>query len=100
MDKENVAPKLCLSLKKKRFAVIDTDEMEQYSRIKVSKHTEQSNNRAVRNFKEWQRDYNGRNPDSKIRDDVLENLDFQELDGVLSTYIVETRKENGEKYPP
>ena len=99
-NKENVAPKLCLSLKKKRFAALDTNEMDQYSRIKVPKRTEQSNNWAVRNFKEWQRDYNGRNPDSKIRDDVLENLDFQELDGVLATFIVETRKENGEKYPP
>ena len=27
-------------------------------------------------------------------------MDCKELDEVLSTFIVETRKENGEKYPP
>ena len=113
MDKENIFPKetlekknadpkkkLSLSLKAKRFAPVDSKEVEQYSRIKVPRRTEQSNNWAIKNFREWQKDYNDRNPHGNIRDDVLEAPDFQELDEVLSTFVVETRKESGEKYPP
>ena len=59
----------------------------------------QSNNWAASNFEEWQRN-NGRNPGSEIRRDILGSMDCHELDEVLSTFIVETRKENGEKYPP
>ena len=64
-----------------------------------TKCTKQSNNWATGNFEEWRRDYNGRNPGSEIRRDILGSMDCQELDEVLSTFIVETRKENGEKYP-
>ena len=68
--------------------------------MKVFKCTEQSNNWAASNFEEWQRDYNRRNPGSEIHRDILGSMDCQELDEVLSTFIVETRKEKGKKYPP
>ena len=55
---------------------------------------------AASNFEEWRRDYNRRNPGSEIRRDILGSMECQELDEVLSTLIVETRKENGEKYRP
>ena len=61
--------------------------------------TEQSNNWAANNFEEWRRDYNRRNLGSEIRGGILESMDCQELDEVLSTFTVETRKENGKKYP-
>ena len=102
MEKENdppsFRPKCSLSLKR-WFAALESEEVDQYSLVKVPKRTEQSNNWAASNFEEWQRD-NGRNPGSEIHRDILGSIDCQELDEVLSAFIVETRKENGEKYPP
>ena len=92
-------PKLSLSLKR-QFAALEREEVDQYSLVKVPKRTEQSNNWTTSNFEEWPRDYNGRNRGSEIRRDILGSMDCQELDEVLSTFIVETRKGNGEKYPP
>ena len=102
MEKENTPPsshpKLSLFLKR-QFAALERQEVDQYSLVKVPKHTKQSNNWAASNFEEWRRDYNGRNPGNEIGRDILGSMDCQELDEVLSTFIVETRKENGEKYP-
>ncbi len=92
MEKENTPPsshpKLSLSLKR-RFAALEREEVEQCSLVKVPKRTKQSN------FEQCRRDYNRRNPGSEIRRDILESMECQELDEVLSTLIVETRKENG-----
>ena len=100
MEKENTPPnshpKLSLSLKR-RFTALEREEVDQYSLVEAPKHTEQSNNWAVSNFEEWRRDYNRRNPGSETRRDILGSMDCQELDEVLSTLIIETRKENGEK---
>ena len=102
MEKENAPPssrpKLSLSLKR-RFVPLEREEVDQYSLVKVPKHTKQSNNWAASNFEEWRRVYNGRNHSSEIRRDILGSMDFQELDEVLSAFIVETRKENRKKYP-
>ena len=62
--------------------------------------TYETEQQAANDFEEWWRDYNGRNPGSEICRDILGSMDCKELDEVLSTFIVETRKENGEKYPP
>ena len=67
---------------------MEREEVDQYSLVKVPKCTEQSNNWATSHFEEWQRDYNGRNPGSEIRRDILGSMDCQELDEVLSTFIV------------
>ena len=82
-------PKLSLSLKR-QFAALEREEVDQYSLVKVPKRTEQSNNWVTSNFEEWPRDYNERNPGSEIRRDILGSMDCQELDEVLSTFIVET----------
>ena len=92
-------PKLSLSLKR-QFAVLEREDADQYSLVKVPICTEQSNNWAANNFEEWWRDYNRRNLGSEIRGDILESKDCQELDEVLSTFTVEIRKVNGKKYPP
>ena len=93
MEKENAPPsshrKLSLSLKR-QFAVLEREDVDQYSLVKVPKCTEQSNNWAANNFEEWRRDYNRRNLGSEIRGDILESMDCQELDEVLSTFTVET----------
>ena len=103
MEKENAppssCPKLSLSLKR-QFAALEKEEVNQYSLVTVPKHMEQSNNWAANNFEEWWRDYNRRNPSSEIRRDILGSMGCKDLDEVLSTFIVETRKENGKKYPP
>ena len=103
MEKENAQPssypKFSLSLKR-RFAALEWEEVDHYSLVKVPKCTEQSNNWAASNFEEWRRDYNGRNLGSEIHTDILGSMDCQELDEVLSVFIVETRKENRENYPP
>ena len=93
MEKVNAPPssrpKLSLSLKR-RFAALEREEVDQYSLVKVAKHTEQSNNWAASNFAEWRRNYNGRNPGSEIHRDILGAMDCQELDEVLSAFIVDT----------
>ena len=67
---------------------------------KVPRQTEQSNNWAANKFEEWRRDCSRRNPATSIqRDTYLESMDFQEVNKVLSTVIVETQKESSKKYP-
>ena len=83
-----------------RFEALNDKEKDRYSRVKVPKQTEQSNSWALKNFREWQKDYRIGNPNSGFRGDVLEKVHCQELDEVLSTFVVETWKENGDKYPP
>ena len=96
MEKENAPPssrpKLSLSLKR-RFAALEREEVDQYSIAKVPKRTEQSNNWAASNFEEWRRDYNGRNPGSEIRRDILGSVDCEELDPVY----VHSRNSKGER---
>ena len=61
--------------------------------------TYEAEQQAASNFEEWPRGYNRRNPSSEICGDILGSMESQELDELLSTLIVETRKENGGKYP-
>ena len=79
-------PKLSLSLKG-QFAALEREEVNQYSLVKAPKRMEQSNNWAASNFEQWRRDYNRKNPSSELRGYMLESMDCQELDEVLSTLI-------------
>lgn len=73
--------------------------VDQYSVVKVPRQTEQGNNWATNKFEEWRRDCSRRNHVSRIQRDILESVDFEELNKVLSTVIVETQKESSEKHP-
>ena len=95
--------KLSLSLKgkkeKSRF-VSPKKNLESYQKAFVPKNTEVNTSWAKRNFQEWSRAYNERHPESPCPDDLLLTDNAEDLSFWLQKYVLETRKRNGEQYPP
>ena len=92
-DKENVAPgkkqRLSLSLSKKQKRRFDETSLEEIAALEkphMAKNT----------------DYNKQNPDLPCPQSILTSLppSKEELSKFLTIFIAETRKQNGEKYPP
>ena len=107
IDKENREPKkkrVSLSLKKKttnRFRSISTDELEAKATRTMPKNSAISSKWAVRNFNDWFKDHNGRNPGSKCPEDVLSPYCSKEiLNKWLRLYVIETRNQNRDPNPP
>lgn len=80
--------------------VSPTKSLEAYQRGYVPKNTEVNTQWAVRNFNEWQTDYNSRHPDQPCPEDILLSDSSKDLSYWLQKYVLGTRKKSGEKYPP
>ena len=106
MDKENQPPhpkkpKLSLSLKKNRFKKASRSELQQMMKAKIPKNTDINTRWAMKNFTDWLRDYNLRNPESVCPEEViLPSCPAETLNKWLCVYAVETRSQNREPYPP
>ena len=103
-EKENVPPskkrKLSLSLKN-RFKKAMNSELEELSKVKMTKNTSQNTRWSMKNLVDWFSEYNTRNPENKCPDEVLLPACFAELlNKWLCVYAVETRCHTGEVYPP
>ena len=55
---------------------------------------------AISNFEAWLKSHRDLSEDSTFEDDVLLTDNPQLLCLCLCTYVMETRKENGDSYPP
>ena len=74
--------------------------LESYQKGFVPKNTQVNTQWALRNFTEWMRDYNSHHPDDPCCDDILLSSNSSELSYWLQKYVLGTRKQNGERYPP
>ena len=107
IEKENVDPKkkrLSLSLKKKtssRFGRSSADELEAKATKTMAKNSALSSKWALTNFNQWFEDYNERNQNCKCPEELLSPCCSTEiLNRWLCVYVVETRNQNGDLYPP
>ena len=80
--------------------VSPTKSLETYQRGHMPKNTEVNTQWAVRNFNDWQSDYNSRHPDQPCPEGILLSDSAQDLSYWLQKYVLGTRKKTGEKYPP
>ncbi len=69
----------------------------------TTQNTDKSNKWAVSNFTQWYTERNKSNPGCRETSTPLEILltnDAKKLCGILSAFVKETRKGNGEEYTP
>ena len=78
---------------------LSDEELKGFSKACVPKNTESSTKWALENFKSWMSDRNSRSKE-KCPESLLEDMDPTLLDKWLSAFIAETRKVNGDPYPP
>ena len=88
-----------LPAKKPRFTTLSNEELEGLSKACVPKNTESSTKWALENFKSWMSDRNSHSTE-KCPESLLEDMDPTLLDKWLSAFVAETRKVNGDPYPP
>lgn len=103
-EKEYVPPskkrKLSLSLRN-RFKAGTHDELEDLSKVKMTKNTIQSTRWAMKNFQDWFIGYNDRNPDNQCPDEILlPCCSVDTLSKWLCVYVAKARSQTGEAYPP
>ena len=108
MEKENIPPekrRVSLSLKKKnnsaRFGKTSEETLKSFATLTMPKNSARSSKWATTNLKEWYVDYNSRNPDTECPVDILSPSCSEELlNKWLCVYVVETRNQDGNLYPP
>ena len=86
----------------KRFRTLSNEELENISKPFVPKNTETSTRWALENFHCWlkHRNSTAKEDEDKCPVTLLEDMDSEQLNKWLSAYVAETRKVNGEPYPP
>lgn len=105
MDRLKKKSRLSLSLKdrraRRRFGETTKEEMEGMSKVIMPKNTSANTRWAVKNFHDWYKDYNERNKDNPCPDTILTSGSSATLiNKWLKVFVVETRAQNGENYPP
>ena len=102
-DKENEPPKkklrLSLSKNRNRFIHITGHELSEAKRGYVPDNTSRSTKWAVSNFYSWLTTLDEEDR-VKYPKEVLLTDDPELLCSCLCKYVMKTRKENGERYPP
>ena len=86
--------------KKPRFDFTTEREIDNLSVAKPPKTTAYSTSWALRNYEAWQTTRNSAHPELPVPDNLLTSGSEEDLNHWLSFYIVETKKSNGESYPP
>ena len=115
LDKENRGPspkrkRLDLKLKKKvpvsdinlsRFTEpLDKQAIAQVKGGLKPRNTEICTQWAVTNFKQWAKQRSEAVPNDPVPDDLLQCHDHERIVKYLCLYVLETRKEDGSRYPP
>ena len=85
--------------KKTRFSKLSKEELDTLSKACVPKNTENSTKWALENFNSWMSNRN-ESSEEKCPETLLEDMEPTSLNKWLSIFIAETRKVNGEPYPP
>ena len=87
---------------KKRFQTLSSKELEKLSTPFIPKNTETSTKWAIENFHQWlsHRNSSAVSEDDKCPESLLTDMDSTMLNKWLAVFVAETRKVNGEPYPP
>ena len=85
--------------KKTRFSKLSNEELDILSKTFIPKNTENSTKWAMDNFMSWMSNRN-KSSEEKCPETLLEDMEPATLNKWLSTFVAETRKVNGERYPP
>ena len=114
-DKENQPPskkpRLSLSLKKgrkqdnnnssfSRFGKVSNSELQEATKGVLPANTKKANTWAIKNFTEWKQARDTDHPDDTVPEKLLCLSDTETVCKWLCRYIMETRQENGQPYPP
>ena len=83
-----------------RFRFASEQKLTQLAKGLVPENTSKSTKWAINNFEAWMRARNASHSEDPIPEDVLMSTDTNILNTHLSRFVVETRKSNGEAYPP
>lgn len=83
-----------------RFSCVSNEELMVLSKGVNIVNTTKATSWALKNFNDWKRAANKRAKDVMVDDDFFLCSDKEVLSNILSRYVVETRKTNGELYPP
>ena len=84
----------------KRFKFATEEELSTFAKGLVPENTTRSTKWAMNNFSTWIKERNARYPASPVPDDILMCSEPEIINLHLSRFIVETRKSNGDMYPP
>ena len=89
-------PRLSLSLKK-RFGESVASSLPELTTPTVPSNTKKNTCWAMKNFREWRSEREGRYPEEVCREDLLDSPPWkiEELNHWLSIYIHETRRSDG-----
>ena len=83
-----------------RFAHASEEELSKLAEGFVPANTTKATAWALNNFQQSVASRHSLNPCDPVPDDILQCTDPQVLNNHLSKYVVETRKSNGDFYPP
>ena len=75
-------------------------EFSEFAKGLVPENTNKSTKWALKNFEAWMKSRNTSYPDDQVPQDILLCSDPELLNLHLSRFVIETRKANGEIYPP
>ena len=84
----------------KRFLEVTDQELQELSKPFVPKKTSDQTKWALQNFHSWMENRNSRPEAEKCPEDLLLQMEPNLLKKWLSVFVAETRKVNGEPYPP
>ena len=83
---------------KNRFKAATNDELEDLSKVKMTKNTIQSTRWAMKNFQDWFFGYNDRNPDNQCPDEILlPSYSVDTLRKWLCIYVADKKEEKVSK---
>jgi hypothetical protein len=87
---------------KKRFRTLSSEELGSLCKPNVPRNTQTSTKWALDNFHAWlsHRNSNAECEADKCPETLLEDMDSAQLNKWLAIYIAETKKVNGDSYPP
>ena len=83
-----------------RFALASDQELDKLAEGLVPENTAKITNWALKNFKQWMPVRNECCPTDPVPDDFFLSADPRAINNHLSRFVVETRKSNGDHYPP
>ena len=88
------------SVSSSRFAFASEEELSKLAEGITPANTSKATAWAINNFQQWMASRNSLHPSDPVPDDILQCTDPELLNNHLSKYVVETRKSNGDLYPP
>ena len=99
--KESEFPESSALSREQRFTeFVSDDKLANLAKGFVPDNTERNTRWALKNFDLWRKARNECRPEDPVPEDFFQCSDPKILNRHLSRFVLETRKSNGERYPP